>query len=208
VAKSLHDISRIVDTSTPVWPGDQRFELAWTMSQDQGDAVNVGRVVTTLHLGTHVDAPRHFRAGAPTIGELELAPFLGPAQVVDVSQRDLIRTQDLEPLLVPSTERLLLKTNAWLNDRGFPTEVPVIDRDVPEFLASRKITLLGVDLPSVDRIDSRELPNHHALERFGVSILESLELSAVPAGIYELIALPLRLALADASPVRAILRSI
>ena len=187
MAKSLHDISRIVDTSTPVWPGDQRFELAWTMSKDQGDAVNVGRVVTTLHLGTHVDAPRHFRAGAPTVGELELSPFLGPAQVVDVSQRDLIRTEDLERLLVPSTERLLLKTNAWRNDKSFPTEVPVVDLDVPEFLASRKIVLLGVDLPSVDRIDSRELPNHHALERFGVSILESLELSAVPAGIYELI---------------------
>lgn len=207
MVKAIYDITRVVDATTPVWPGDQGFEFEWTMNQDRGDSVNVGRVVSTLHLGTHVDAPLHFRGSGPAMSELAIDIFLGPAQVIDVSGKLLIGVDDLAACLEPTAERVLLRTNSWRDAKAFPNEIAVIAPEVAAYLASRRIRLLGVDVPSVDRIDSRDLPNHRALEQHGVAILESVDLSSVPVGTYELIALPLRLAGADASPVRAILRS-
>jgi arylformamidase len=101
--------------------------------------------------------------------------------------------------------RLLLRTGAWADHSRFPERVPTIACDVPAFLRSRGIKLLGIDVPSVDTIESKDLPNHHALARCGIHILESLDLSGVEPGLYQLSALPLRLVGADAAPVRAVL---
>lgn len=205
--KVIHDISRPLSNATPVWPGDKEFELRWTMRRDQGDSVNVGQIASTLHVGTHLDAPLHFQDGGDSIDRLQLDAFVGPAQVVDVAGKTLIRIKDIERFLQPATQRLLLRTLAWMDPTQFPTSVPVIAPDVPSFLAGRGIRLLGVDVPSVDPIDSKTLDNHHALGRHSIAILESLDLSAVEPGEYELIAIPLKILGADASPVRAVLRS-
>ena len=106
-----------------------------------------------------------------------------------------------------TTTRLLLKTGAWPDGAPFPERIPLLSPDVPAWLDAHGIRLLGLDVPSVDAIDSHDLPIHHALAAAGVHILESLDLSAVPAGVYELIALPLRIAGGDAAPVRAVLRT-
>ncbi|MFL6542052.1 MAG: arylformamidase, partial [Chthoniobacterales bacterium] len=75
----------------------------------------------------------------------------------------------------------------------------------PAWLKARGVKLLGFDVPSVDEITSKDLPNHHALGAAGIGIVESLDLSRVSAGVYQLIALPLKIAGADGSPIRAIL---
>jgi len=72
-------------------------------------------------------------------------------------------------------------------------------------LARRGARLVGTDAPSVDAFDSADLPAHKALLGAGIAILENLLLDHAAPGAYELIALPLRLRDADASPVRAIL---
>jgi arylformamidase len=166
----------------------------------------VGEVTTSIHVGTHVDAPFHFLDGGPTADALSLDPFLGPARVVDVRGIPLIRSEDLAAVDLAGTPRLLLRTDGWLDHSRFPESIPVLDRDVPAYLSEQGVILLGLDVPSVDAIDSKDLPIHHALGSSGIAILESLDLTRVEPGVYELIALPLRLVGADGSPVRAILR--
>jgi arylformamidase len=204
---TVYDITIPVREGLAVWPGDTpyRFELGWKMSE--GQSVNVDTVTMSCHTGTHADAPFHFLPDGEGIGELDLSPYLGPAIVADVQGRTVITTDDLDDLNLSDAPRLLLKTGGWADHERFPETVPVIAPDVPAFLAERGIVLLGMDVPSVDEIESKDLPNHHALAAQGIHILESLDLRAITPGLYELTALPLRLMGADGSPVRAILRS-
>jgi arylformamidase len=206
--RTIYDITIPVRDGLAVWPGDTlyRFELGWKMSE--GQSVNVGAVTMSCHTGTHADAPFHFLPDGDGIGELDLSPYLGPAIVADVQGHAVITTDDLYDLNFLDAPRLLLKTGGWTDHERFPETVPVIAADVPEFLAEQGVVLLGVDVPSVDDIESKDLPNHHALAAQGIHILESLDLRVVPPGLYELTALPLRLVGADGSPVRAILRSL
>ncbi len=81
----------------------------------------------------------------------------------------------------------------------------MIAADVPAWLQKNGVKLLGLDLPSMDEIDSKSLQNHHALARAGVAIVESLDLSQVAPGIYNLAALPLKIAGGDGAPMRAML---
>ncbi len=202
----IFDITLTLRDGLPGWPGDTpyRFDLAW--SKTEGAAVNVGRVSTSVHMGTHVDAPYHFDDSGPAVDALSLDPFLGPARVADVRGRAVIRVEDLAELDLAGTPRLLLRTDGWVDHSRFPDAIPVLDRDVPGYLEGAGVILIGLDVPSVDALDSKDLPVHHALFRSGIAILESIDLSAVAPGVYELIALPLKLSGGDGSPVRAILR--
>lgn len=202
----IFDITLTLRDGLAGWPGDTpyRFDLAW--SKAEGATVNVGRISTSLHVGTHVDAPFHFHDSGPAVDALALDPFLGPARVADVRGRAIIRVEDLAPLDLAGTPRLLLRTDAWVDRARFPDRVPVLHGDVPGYLEGEGVILLGVDVPSVDAIDSKDLPIHHALLRAGIAILESVDLTRIAPGAYELIALPLKIRGGDGSPVRAILR--
>lgn len=201
-----HDITIPVRDGLVVWPGDTpySFMLGWKMSE--GDSVNVGTVQMSVHTGTHADAPFHFDEQGASIDALDPAVFVGPAVVLDAAGYEVIPLSLFASVDGARTPRILLKTGAWTDHTRFPQAVPVIAPDVARFLGERGVILLGVDVPSVDAIDSKDLPNHHALGAAGIAILESLDLRAVPPGEYDLIALPLRLVGADGSPVRAILR--
>ncbi len=203
----IYDISRTLNADTPVWPGDQPFRYTRHWNMSDGASVNLGSISLSVHAGAHADAPLHFVEGGAAVEELELNVFLGPALLMDVSGRSTIRIEDIETDDMNAAPRLLLRTGAWPDPAAFPTGFPAVAPDVPAFLQSRGIVLLGVDVPSVDLFDSKDLPNHHALHRRGIQILESLRLADIPPGHYELIALPLKIAGADASPVRAILRT-
>ena len=203
----LYDVSRRLDPALAGWPGDAPYRFAWTCTRVGGASCNVGRVSLSVHAGTHVDAPYHFDDSGATTDVLPLDPFLGPARVADVRGRPVVRRADLEGFDLAAAPRLLLHTGGWLEPSRFPDSIPVLAEDVPEWLAARGVVLVGLDVPSVDALDSKTLPVHHGLGRHGIAILESLDLSGVPEGVYELIALPLRLAGADGSPVRAVLRA-
>ena len=131
--------------------------------------------------------------------------FIGPAQVFHAQGRDVITREVFAGLEGHATPRVLVRTNACDDKSVFPSRIPTLAPDVPEWLGQQGVRLFGVDLPSVDQVDSRTLPIHHALGAANITILENLDLRAVPAGCYDLIALPLRLAGADGSPVRAVL---
>lgn len=208
---TFHDITRPLHNALVPWPGDTAFDYRLTWRMEAGSSVNVGAVTMSTHNGTHADAPFHFLADGARIDALDLSIYVGPAVVADVTGAGWTITRDhlaegARHFGQNGVTRLLLKTGAWPDGTPFPVRIPLLASDVPAWLGEHGIRLLGLDIPSVDAIDSGDLPIHHALARAGVHILESLDLSAVSAGVYELIALPLKIAGGDAAPVRAILR--
>jgi arylformamidase len=210
----LWDISRTLSDDFAEWPGDESFHYRLTRELAKGHSVNLGAVTMSVHNGTHADARFHFDINGESIDKAPLDIYLGPATVVDLAQtffrskeKHLITTEDLKPHAeeIAATSRLLVKTGRWSDSTIFPNQIPVIAADVPAWLQKNGVKLLGLDLPSMDEIDSKSLQNHHALARAGIAIIESLDLREVAAGIYNLAALPLKIAGGDGAPVRAIL---
>jgi arylformamidase len=201
------DISRPLAADTACWPGDVPFAFRLGSTIAGGASVNVGSIQTSVHTATHCDAPFHFDDRYVTVERMSPDKFVGPAWVVDV--RGVARWRDrLEGLDFEKTPRVLFHTGGWPDTTRFPESIPVMEPDLPEWLADRGIWLVGIDLPSVDPLDSKTLDNHHALGAFGITILEGLWLDRASAGQYELIALPLKIVGADGSPVRAVLREV
>lgn len=202
----IYDITRPLSAATAPWPGDTPFRLEWTWTQAAGSSVNVSAITASPHVGTHADAPYHFDSAAPAMDAVDLAPYLGPCRVVALEGRPAIGLADLESLGLAGVQRLLVRTGSSPAAERFNPGFTWLAPDAAAYLAGLGLLLFGTDAPSVDPYDSTDLPAHRALGRGGVAILENLALEAVPPGDYELIALPLRLVGADASPVRAVLR--
>jgi arylformamidase len=187
------------------WPGDTPFQFRLASRIAEGRAANVGVVTTSLHSGTHMDAPYHYNDHGLKIDELPPELLIGPARVVDARGRDPIGQDVFAGVDARATPRVLVRTN-WCDDkRVFPPRLPLLEEGVPAWLGRQGVKLIGLDLPSVDQVDTKTMPIHHALDRAGIVILENLDLRAAEPGVYELIALPLRIAGGDGSPVRALL---
>jgi arylformamidase len=204
----IFDISRRLQNGMPVWPGDTAFhyEVSWPM--EESGSVNVGSLQLSTHTGTHVDAPFHFDNDGKKIIDLDLELYIGPVRVIDMQGKESIGAEDVKDVDLEGVERVIFRTLAWKKPNEFPSKIPHIRPNLGPYLAEKGIRLIGVDVPSVDPIDSKELPGHHSLNENGVHILESVVLDEISPGDYELIALPLPLADGDGSPVRAILREL
>jgi arylformamidase len=210
----IWDISRTLTNDFAEWPGDEPFRFRLNNEIAKGGTVNVGSIAMSVHNGTHADARFHFDTHSDSIDKVPLEVYVGRATVVDLAQafsqskdKHLVTREDIRPYAeqIAATSRLLLKTDRWSESTVFPQKIPVIAADVPAWLQKNGVRLLGVDLPSMDEIDSKSLQNHHALAGAGIAIVESLDLSDVAAGIYNFAALPLKIAGADGAPLRAVL---
>jgi arylformamidase len=205
----IYDISRAVTPKTAVFPGDTPYQvdLKWRIAK--GAPVNLVSVTTTPHIGTHADAYFHYvRDGAHPI-HMPLESYIGRCRVMTVTRRSGGITPADLPAPLAGAERLLLHT--WMSDSPddkWMRECPYVSVELIHQLAAHHIVLVGIDTPSVDDLDSAELPGHKAIVRHRLVNLENLALKGVPDGDYELVALPLKLDLACASPVRAILRTL
>lgn len=202
----IYDLTPLVSERLQVWPGDTppRREILFDMRR--GDTLTLSTLRATVHLGAHADAPSHYGRDAPAIHERPLDYYLGPCQVVRVPAD---RSACLGPgdLARPiSCSRLLIDTGTHPDTERFHEDFAALSPDLVDWLNTQGVVLVGVDSPSVDPFPSKDLPAHQAFLRHNMAILENLVLSAVPEGVYELIALPLKLEGFDASPVRAILR--
>ncbi|MEP7293331.1 MAG: cyclase family protein [Chloroflexota bacterium] len=206
----LYDITRTVSERTAVFPGDTPYstKLNWNLSA--GAPVNLTTITTTPHVGTHADAYFHYEPDGAHPAQMPLESYIGRARVVTVARRfGEIMLDDLRHVSLEGVERLLLHT--WVSDvpdDQWTTDFPYPSVSLIETLAQRGVLLLGLDVSSVDSIDSATLPGHHALSRLGMVNLENLALSGVPDGDYDLVALPLKLDAACGSPVRAVLRTL
>lgn len=208
------DISRTLSNDFAEWPGDEPFRRRVTNEILKGGTVNLSAITMSVHNGTHADAQFHFDTNGAPIEKASLEVYVGRATLVDLSiaflqptEKHLITREDLRPHAedIAATSRVLVKTAHWRDSTIFPARIPVIAADVPPWLQKNGVKLLGIDLPSVDELDSKSLQNHHALARAGIAIVESLDLNDVPAGTYNFAALPLKIAGADGAPVRAVL---
>jgi arylformamidase len=209
-----HDISPPLSEQIAVWPGDvsYRRELTTEPGAPAGGSgpsweLTVSSIRTTLHVGAHADGPIHFAAGGAGIDAVPLTPYRGVCQVVHVrkARGSLIEPGDLLGVELAAT-RLLFKTESYPDPEHFNPDFVAFSPELIPWLAARGVVLIGIDTPSIDPFSSKSLPTHHATRHgAGVAILEGLDLAHVQAGLYELVALPLRLRGADASPVRATL---
>ncbi|MFO0911138.1 MAG: cyclase family protein [Isosphaeraceae bacterium] len=203
----IYDITPPITPSLQVWPGDTPPTREVLLDMARGDAITLSTLHTTVHLGAHADGPNHYGRNAPGIDARSLEDYLGPCQVVDarVGKKTRVRLEDLaEPV---RAERVLIRTGTYLDATVFNEDFAALDPLLVATLAAQGVRLIGIDTPSVDLFDSRDLPSHQAFLKHDLAILEGLVLAGVPSGHYELIALPLRLVGFDASPVRAILRT-
>ncbi len=208
--RRLIDISRPLYTGSPHWPGDSATDYTFTARIVDGRSSNVGRLSLSAHNGTHVDAPFHYNERGAAIDALPPELYVGPARVIDARGHATFTTAQFAGLTateIAATPRILFRTDTWTDNATFPTTWPLLDRALPRWLADRGVRLVGFDVPSVDELSNTDMAIHHVLDAANLLILESLDLRDVAAGVYELIALPLKLRGADGSPVRAVLRT-
>jgi arylformamidase len=207
----LYDITRTISTETAVWPGDTPYSYVAALELEAGASVNLMTVTLSPHTGTHADAYFHYELDGEHPAGMPLAAYVGPAHVFTVMRHDGPLGPDDFPGLadVERVERLLIHSHVSdVPDDVFPTEFPYLSEELVAWLAAKGTKLVGLDSPSVDALESKTLPCHHALRKHGMVNLELLQLRDVPDGLYELVALPLRLDGVCASPVRAILRAL
>jgi arylformamidase len=200
----IYDITPPITPRLAVWPGDTPPTREVLCDMARGDNITLSTLRATVHLGAHADAPSHYGKDAPTIEARNLDYYLGPCQVVRVSanRKQRVMLSEFEP----RAERILLATGTFPDPENFNNDFAAYDPALIDWFHENGVKLIGIDTPSIDLFDSKDLPSHHAVLRNDMAILEGLVLHDVPEGMYELIALPLRLAGFDASPVRAILR--
>jgi arylformamidase len=203
----IYDISPPIDAALAVWPGDTPPSREVVLDLARGDSVTLSTLHATVHLGAHADAPSHYGREAADIASRSIEPYLGPCEVIRVSVR---RGARIVPADLPGpvrAPRVLLATGSYPDAARFNEDFAALSAELVDHLQRAGAILVGIDTPSVDRFDSKELPAHQRCLAHDLAILEGLLLDHVPAGLYELIALPLRLVGFDASPVRAVLRS-
>lgn len=203
----IYDISPPITPSLAVFPGDTPPTREVLLDMVRGDPLTLSTLRSTVHLGSHVDAPSHYGAQAASIEQVDLKWYLGPCQVIHVdAQPGASVGQDAIDIEI-ETPRVLLATGTYPDPNCFNTDFASLEPALIDSLCERGVKLVGVDTPSVDDASSKDLPAHQAFLRNDMYILEGLVLAGVPAGRYELIALPLKLVGFDASPVRAVLRT-
>jgi len=203
----IYDITPPVTESLKVWPGDTPPSREILCDIARGANITLSTLHATVHLGAHADGPNHYGAGAPGIEARPLEHYLGPCQVIRVPVE---RGRRIAPghLAFPlQAERVLFCTGTYPDPNRFNEDFAALSPQLVDVLAEHGARLVGIDTPSIDLFDSKDLASHAAVLRHDMAILEGLVLDGVPPGVYELIALPLRLVGFDASPVRAVLRS-
>jgi arylformamidase len=203
-----YDITPPITPKLAVWPGDTPMSREVLMDMARGDNITLSTLRATMHLGAHADGPNHYGKDAPAIDERGLDYFLGPCQVIRVG---VARATRITPAMLPgevTTSRVLFATGTYPDPQNWNGDFAALSVELVDFLHERGVITVGIDTPSVDLFESKDLPAHKAILRCNMSILEGLVLKDVSEGIYELIALPLRLVGFDASPVRAVLRTV
>jgi arylformamidase len=207
--RRIWDISPPVGPGSPVFPGDTPYSQEWSATLGPGCPVNVGRLTMSPHVGAHADAPLHYDPQGATVGRLDLEPYLGPCRVIHaIGRGPLVRWEHLEHAAHDLPPRVLVRTYETMPVGDWDPQLAAFAPETIEKLGASGVRLIGIDSASIDPAESKGLPSHQVIRRRQMRVLENLVLDEVPEGDYELIALPLKLIAADASPVRAVLREL
>jgi arylformamidase len=204
----MYDITPPVTEHLAVWPGDTPASREVLLDMAKGDNLTLSTLRATVHLGAHADGPNHYGKDAPSIDRRGLELYLGPCEVihVDVARGRRVQSSDLPRGGEVHTPRVLIATGTFPDPTNWNEDFAALDPGLVDELHHQGVRTIGIDTPSVDLFSDKELLAHQRFLANDMAILEGLVLNHVPAGQYELIALPLKLVGFDASPVRAILR--
>lgn len=203
---AIRDISPLISPALPVWPGDTPFSSATTWEMGPQCPVQVSRMTMTTHLGAHTDAPSHYDAAGAAIADVPLDVYIGACRVIDCTGVTLVEPEHVRGALDGVPPRVLLRTYAVAPHGAWDPHFAAVAPATIALLAAHGVRLVGIDTPSLDPQESKTMDAHRAVHAHGLAILEGIVLDGIDAGDYELVALPLKLAGMDASPVRAILR--
>jgi arylformamidase len=209
--------SEFIDVSVPLhngmvnWPGDAPFSRIPTLQIAKGDVCNLSQFASSVHIGTHMDAPRHFLADGHGMETMPIAATVGPARVIAIHDPKLIRVAEIAPHHIAKGERVLFKTrnstHLWKTQK-FEEQFVHIPQDTARYLAKCEVQTVGVDYLSVGGYETDSAETHQALLGAGIWVIEGLNLEHVEPGNYELICLPLKLVGSDGAPARAVLRQL
>ncbi len=202
----VYDITPPITEALAVWPGDRPPSREVLLDMGRGDNLTLSTLHATVHLGAHADGPNHYGSDARSVGEQALEIYIGPCQVIHVDVNPGARIEPAHIHQPIETERVLLATGSYPDPTKFNEDFAGLSPAFVDDLHDKGVRLVGIDTPSVDVFESKDLPAHKRFLAHDMAILEGLVLKDVPAGMYELIALPLKLMDFDASPVRAVLR--
>jgi len=203
------DVSVTVRHGMAHWPDNPPVILERAMDIGRGDDCNVSRLAMGVHTGTHMDGPVHFRHGAAGLDEMPLAATLGEARVVEITDPHEVTVDELRDHHLRPRERVLFRTvnsaRCWQTDE-FVEDFVHISEGAAVHLAETGVQTVGIDYLSVGGYFADGAKVHRILLDAGIWIIEGLDLSAVRAGRYEMICLPVKLHESDGAPARAILR--
>lgn len=201
----LIDISPLINPDIAVWPGDVPFSQQFACRLADGANIDLSSITTTVHVGAHCDAPSHYRFGGKSIAERSLDFYFGSCQVIRVSLPAGERIYPHHLQCEIQAPRLLLCTNSFPDPNFFNKDFNSLSPELIDFAHQHGVCLIGLDTPSVDPFASKKLESHQAIADRDMAVIEGVVLKHVADGVYTLIALPLKLAGGDASPVRAVL---
>ena len=205
----IYDISLTLSPQSIRWITAQPLELIERKRMSRGDSNNSSSIHTSVHAGTHVDAPFHFVPDGITIESLPLETFIGPARVCAVKPGTHITAADVAAAELQGESRVLFKTrNSTLLKVGvYDASFAPFSVDGAKALVDLGVKLVGIDYLSAAGADE-QVPVHRAFLDRGVILLEGVDLSEVPPGRYELFCPPVKLAGSDGAPCRAVLRDL
>lgn len=211
MSRRVWDISERIEPGTATFPGDNPFSQEWVMRMSKGASCNVSTIRMSVHVGTHADAPLHYDSSGDDIASVDVQTYMGRCRVIEVTPTGApprVPADALSADALAGVERVLLRTDPGHDHKTFDPDFVSLGEEAAKAVAAAGVKLVGIDTPSIDHATDQDLGGHHALYEGGVAILENLDLSDVPEGDYELIALPLRIVGCDSSPVRAVLREL
>lgn len=210
MSQIIHDITPLISEAIAVFPGDTRFSRK-TLMDINDSHIHLSSIETTVHLGAHTDAPVHYKRGGKAIADVDLDRYLGACLVIHaktprgerVAKKHL--SEKYQTIAKWPCERIIVRTESFPDPNRWNGDFCSLDPELIEEWAKSGVKLVGIDTPSIDPETSKGLESHKMVAKYDLSILEGVVLSEVPEGVYTLIALPLKIAGADASPVRAVL---
>jgi arylformamidase len=206
--REIYDITMNLSSDFPTWPGDEPGRINTTSSISKGKTYNSSNIRSSLHWGTHIDAPFHLHKDKWTIDQIPLDILMGKVQVLEIPQVKKINTQILEKYSIRARIRLLLKTRNsefWKNSSAFRADFSALTPDAAEYLVKLGIKLVGIDYFSLDLYDAIELPVHRILYQHNIVGVELLDLRGINSGYYDLICLPMKIRGGDGAPSRVLL---
>ena len=206
-----------IDISVPLysgmvhWPGDPEIKIKRVIDMNNGAHCNVSHMDMGSHTGTHMDAPLHFIKKGKGLDKMPLSAAIGIVRVIEIKDKESIKPEELKKYNIQKDERILFKTRnssrCWKTNK-FVKDFVYISKEAAEYLAKKRVQLVGIDYLSVGGFKKDGTETHLALLKAGIWAIEGLNLSKIKPGKYELICLPLKVLNSDGAPARAILRKI